>query len=108
MTAKSTMKMKRALVICHLLPSRLEADVLQSFGGVAVEPRGRPVVAAPGGEIAPSHPRGGAEAGVPELLEALLGEDELLLRLVEPILLEQRTPQHEPAAADLVEKVLAP
>src|SRR5918911_2969626 len=50
----------------HLSPPSmpLEANVLKSFGRVAIQPGGRPVVAATCGEISTCDPRGSAEARV--------------------------------------------
>src|SRR3972149_3195576 len=70
-----------------------EPDVLQRFRCVPVEPCGLGVVAAPGGEVAESHPCARAVADRVELRAGLLGRAEPLLGLVEPAALEQRAPE---------------
>src|SRR5436190_3402361 len=97
----------RTLVTSHLLSDRsLEPDVLKCLSRSAVEVSCKPVVAATGGEVAPRDPRGGAMSGRAELREAGLGCREGRLGLVEAVLLEQRPPEDELRAADLVEVVL--
>src|SRR4051794_8186364 len=66
----------------------------------------KPVVPTPGGKVASGDPRGGAVTGRTELLEARLGGHEGRLRVVEPVLLQQRAAEHELRVADLVEIVL--
>ena len=97
----------RALLIGPPPFARLEPNVLERLGRGAVEVCCKPVVAAPGREIATRDPGGGAMAGRAELAEARLGGGERRLGLVEAILLEQRASEHELRAADLVEVVLA-
>src|SRR6478672_9996475 len=69
--------------------------------------RRRLVVSAPRGEISPSYPRRRTMAGRAELREAHLGVDERRLGLVEAILLEQRTAEHELCVPHLVDVVHA-
>src|SRR3954462_12625591 len=102
--AKEAMKMSWAFIVEHT-PFRLEPDVLKSLGGHAIQTRGGAVLAAPRRQIALRHPRRGAVAGRRKLVEARLGGRELRLRLLEPVLLEQRAPEHELRVADLVEQV---
>ena len=99
--------MSRALVTLIHLPPPLEPNILERLCRGAVEVCCKPVVAAPGGEIAARDPCGSAMAGRAELAEAGLGGGERRLGLVEPVLLEQRAAEHELRAADLVEVVLA-
>src|SRR3954454_9049884 len=85
---------------------RLEPDVLECLSRGAEEVCCKPVVAAPGGEIAAGNPRGCAMAGRAELVEAGLGRVARRLRLVDPVLLEERATEHELRAADFVDVVL--
>ena len=67
----------------------------------------KPVVTAPASEIATGDPSGGAKTGGAELVEAGLGGVERFLRLVDPILFEQRATEHElRAPADLTVREL--
>src|SRR5919197_3990960 len=84
----------------------LEPDVLKCLRRSAVEVCCKPVVAAPRGQIAARDPRGRTVAGRAELRETGLGRGERGVGLVEPVLLEQGTPEHELRAPDLVEVVL--
>ena len=89
-----------------LTPSReLEADVLQSVCGLAVEPGRKPVVTAARGEVPEGDPRPGAMATRGELVVGLLAGAERLLRLVEAVLFEQRAAEDELGVADLVDVV---
>src|SRR3712207_2936238 len=74
---------------------RLEADILESLGGLAVEVRSGPVVAAASGQVALCHPRGRPVADRGELLEVRVGGGERLVRLVQAALLEERAPEDE-------------
>src|SRR6266508_2427237 len=90
---------------CHLLSS-LEPDILESLCRAAIEVRCKPVVAAPGREVAPCDPGGCAMARRPELLEAGLRRREGHFGLVDAALLEQRATEHELRASDLVDVIL--
>src|SRR5581483_3884269 len=89
----------------HLLP--LEPEVLERFGGPPEEDGRPPFVAAPRREIALGDPRGRAVRRRRQLCECILGLAEHRFGLVEAVLLEQRTPEHEPGVADLVQHVVA-
>src|SRR4051794_14940720 len=69
--------------------------------------RRQPVVATPGREIAACDPRRRAMARRAQLVEARLGGSRRSLGLVELVLLEQRTTEHEVCVPDLVDEVLA-
>src|SRR4029077_19869631 len=83
----------------------LEADILESLSSRPVE-LGRTFVIPPlGGEVAASDPGRSAMAARPQLAKARLGREEGRIGLVEPVLLEQRAPEHELRAAHLVDIV---
>jgi hypothetical protein len=92
--------------MCVTSSSNLEPNILESLSRGAVEVCCKPVVAAPGSQVATCDPRRRAMAGRAELAEAGLGCGERILGLVEPALLEQGTSQYELSAPDLVEVVL--
>ena len=80
----------------------LEAEVLQRLGRPPVEPSSSAVVAALGSEIAESHPSGRTVASRAELFEAPIGSAQDFFSLVQVILLEEGSAQHELGVADLV------
>src|SRR5579884_1281975 len=83
----------------------LEANVLESFRSRPVE-LGRPFVIPPSCcKVAASNPGRGAMTSRSQLAEARFGVGEGRLGIFEPTLLEQRTPEHELGAADLVDVV---
>jgi len=102
-----TMLIRRAFVNRFTPFLSLEADVLQSFGGLAVQQRGLTVVSTARGEIALRHPDARTSTDGLELLEAAVGLDEVLLGLVEPPLLDQRAAQDQLRATDRLEEVHA-
>src|SRR6266545_188113 len=83
----------------------LEAEVLERLGGAPVQMRSVPIGSAAGSEIAEGDPRSGAVADRRQLFERLVGGAELLLRVVEPLLFEERTAEDELGIPDLVEEV---
>src|SRR5690242_5528880 len=99
--------MSLALVICHLLPTSLEPEVLQGLSRIPIETCGSAVVTAPGSEISARDPCRRAVTAAAQLVEAALCGAELRLGLVESLLLEQRASEDEAATADLVDEVLA-
>ena len=89
------MVMRRAFVTgCTSFPG-LEADVLQSFGGLSVQVRRSTVVSTSGSKVALRHPDPRAAADRRELLEACIGLGKRLLGLVQALLLGQRAPEDE-------------
>jgi hypothetical protein len=94
-------------LVAIAVTSFLEAEVLERLRRAPVEPSGPVCVAAPGGEVALGDPRCGTMRGGGELGKRLLGVVERSLGLVEPLLFEQRAPEHQLGVADLVEHVLA-
>src|SRR6266850_2766734 len=85
----------------------LEANVLQGFRGLAVEPSSRTIVTAARSEIALGDPRRRTVTAGRELVVRALAGLERSIGLVEPILLEQRPAQYELGVADLTDLVNA-
>src|SRR5579862_1157897 len=86
---------------------RLEPEVLKRLGRAAVQNRSATLVAPFAGQIALRDPRGSAMRRRRELRQRDLRLAERALGIVEPILFEQRAPEHQSRIADLVEHVLA-
>src|SRR3954451_3804342 len=72
---------------------RLEPEVLQRLGGAPVERRGTPLVSALRREISLGDPRGGTVRRRRQLGEGVVRLGEGDIRLVEPVLLQQRAPE---------------
>ena len=85
----------------------LEADILESLSSRPVELGRTFMVPPPGREVAAGDPRRSTMTARTEFAEARLGRDEGLVGLVEPVLLEQRPPEHDLCAAHLVHVVHA-
>src|SRR5438477_8954577 len=83
----------------------LEANVLQGFGRLPVQPRGLAVVVSLLGEIAERDPGGGPVTDRSQLLEAPIGGAEEVLSLLQAILLNQGTPERQLGGADLGEVI---
>src|SRR5919201_2846980 len=88
-----------------LITSFLEPHVLQGLRRAPVQRGGGAIVSAPRREVALGRPGDRAMAGGRELRQAQLGLGEGVLRLVEPVLFEQRTAEHDLRVPDLVEEV---
>src|SRR6185437_7026861 len=89
----------------HLLP--LEPEVLERLGCTAIQHRRATLFSPPRRQIALGDPRGSTMRRRGQTRKRVLGFGERSLSLVEPILLEQSTTEHEPCVADLVEHVVA-
>src|SRR6516162_8753196 len=94
-----------ATVVSFVLP--LEAEVLECLRGTAVERCRSAIVLAALGQVSLRDPGGGAVRGGRELRECIFRLGQRRLGLVEPPLLEQRAPEHEPRVAELVDAILA-
>src|SRR5215831_17005912 len=88
-TSTTVVRMKMILALLIATPpgrprtgALLEANVLQCFCRLPVQPRCVAVVVPPGGEIAEREPGGGPVAGRSKLFEAPIGGAEDVLSLV--------------------------